>query len=806
MKKLCSSFILLTIFPALFAQTFSSSPNQVIPDDNTWISFPINVSGLPSVIDTAFGFEQTCLSITHTWNSDLQVRLQSPDGTIVTLFSGIGGSDDNFTNTCLRADAAANVGSASAPFTGTFKPMGQLANFNNGQNPNGVWKLLIIDQAAQDIGSLLNWSITFGNNPAMPFLFTSSNLPIMKINTLGQIIPQDPKVLAHMQMIYHGEGVRNYMNQTDYYYEGDMLIEIQGFSGSSFPKTNYDFELVDANGNDRDTSILGMNRESDWMLKSEWTDPALMRNALTYEMARRMGKYAPNTRFCEVVLNGEYVGMYTITEKIKRSPERVDIAKLEPTDISGPELTGGYIIEMNINGDPAGWNSAYLPSNVATTPFAVEFKHVYPKANVIQPQQHNYIKAFTDSFENALNGPLFQDPTVGFRRFADESSFIDFCIVNEFSANYDSYGRSTFMYKEKITDGNKLHIGPAWDYDRAYATNPADGWVYEQTHPYWPFPFWWMKFEQDSVYMKKFYCRYHSLRPNVLATNSFLEYVDSTKALLQESYSRNLERWPDLGTASFDQVVNDLKWFITERLNWMDQQIVDPNLTVPVLHMNDTILCAGDVLEVDAGSSFTYIWSTGSDSSSAVFQTSGNYSFTATDVYGCTSTDNFVVDVSIPDAQFEYQSVVGLDFDFNPLSQNGVSWLWDFGDGGTSTDDNPNHNYANTGNYTVTLVITDAAGCTDTYTQIISAQYAGVEQQEITSVNIYPNPFTHSFTIQGTDIIQLMRIYNTTGQLIESFNITSTQKTLNLSHLSSGIYFIQMETEGKIFTQKLVKR
>src|SRR6185436_6147844 len=91
------------------------------------------------------------------------------------------------------------------PFTGTFRPQGDLGLINNNQNPNGVWKLHFLDTYPfADQGNLLSWSITFGSNPAVPvILFSSSNLPIIVINT-SSFIPDEPKVMADMGIIYNG--------------------------------------------------------------------------------------------------------------------------------------------------------------------------------------------------------------------------------------------------------------------------------------------------------------------------------------------------------------------------------------------------------------------------------------------------------------------------------------------------------------------------------------------------------------------------------------------------------------------------
>jgi len=556
----------------LFSQTFFGPVNQVIPDDGSCVTFPVEVYGLPASIDTSFGLVQLTLNMDHTWDSDMEARLLAPDGSSFLLFSGVGGDGDNFTGTVLRDDAPDYIFNYGAPFTGTFKPMGFMGTLNNGQNPNGIWKIVLHDTYPwADQGYLYNWSISFGNDAPGPFPFAGTPLPIAKLMTNGNFIPNEPKVPAVLQIINHADGQLNFPTDTVYEYEGMIQVELQGFSTVASPKKNYDFDLVNLFGVEIDTSLMGLPPENDWIFKSESTDPTLMYNPLTYEFARRMGIHAPGTRFCELFLDGEYQGLYNLTEKVKRGGNRVDIAKLKPEDTTGVELSGGYIIEMNHNGAPGAWDSQYLPINYATSQLPVQFKYVYPKAAEIHPLQASYIKEYVDHFEFSLHQSDYADPVNGYRKWIDVSTFIDFMLVNEFSTNYDSYGRSTYLYKEKDTDGGKLKIGPPWDYDRGYCC--VNDWVWEVTHPMWPFPDWWSIFDTDSLFRQDTYCRWLLLRYDAWETSRFMEYIDSVAAIIEPAAGRNLQRWPNLGYYDFQAAVAVLKSLLTDRLDWMDTHL-----------------------------------------------------------------------------------------------------------------------------------------------------------------------------------------------------------------------------------------
>jgi len=108
------------------------------------------------------------LSVTHTYDNDLAFWLVNPSGTLtVQLVSGVGGSGDNFTNTVFDDSAATAIGSGTAPFTGTYRPVGSLAQLN-GTDAGGTWTLRVSDQVGGDAGSLTSWSLDFVGDVTTP--------------------------------------------------------------------------------------------------------------------------------------------------------------------------------------------------------------------------------------------------------------------------------------------------------------------------------------------------------------------------------------------------------------------------------------------------------------------------------------------------------------------------------------------------------------------------------------------------------------------------------------------------------------
>ena len=646
----------------------------------------------------------------------------------------------------------------------------------------------------------------------IPFSITydgalSSVIPIVKLSTVNDPINNDVKVPVHMEIIDNGPGQLNFADQSNYAYEGDIMVEWQGFTGPFYPKKNYDFDLIDSFGNEIDTSLLGMPAENDWIFKAEYLDNSLLNNSIAYEFARRMGRYAPRTRHCEVFLDGNYIGVYTLTEKVKRDNNRLDIAKLTSADTVGSDLTGGYIIEMNINGDPGSWNSNYQPINFATCGLPVEFKYVYPKADSILPGQSNYIRTYVDSFENALNSSSFMDTATSYRKWIDVSTFIDFLIVNEFTMNYDSYGRSTYMYKEKDTDGGKLCIGPPWDYDRAMADAPNSGWVWENTHLGWPFPFWWSKMYTDSTYRHELACRWFSLREDVFRTDAFMAYIDSiTEPLFNGPAYRNFSVWQSLGTSTYLDKINSLKTFMTDRLAWIDNTLepfgaVIPELSIP----SDTLVCSGTIYFAPYNPAYTYNWKPGPETPEIYLDSAGLYLLEVTDEYGCYKNLPMQVEITSPDATIIVDPHVQGDVSYSFSGVNGPTSLyqWDFGDNtALQTGEAVSHVFASAGYYTVTLTVTDPSGCT-----AVSTKKVHISDYEI-QLEILPNPtpgnpiIVHNLP-ENEDFTFVL--HDATGRKLIELNHPSSPFTLNTDQLSGGNYWLSCEFEGTRISKRFVK-
>jgi hypothetical protein len=415
----------------------------------------------------------------------------------------------------------------------------------------------------------------------LPLDFKSSNLPIIAIETGGKEIQDETRIVATMGIVDNGADVRNFITDPFNNFNGNISIELRGESSQGFPKKSLTIETQDATGNNLNAALLNLPPENDWVLYAPFTDKTMMRDVLAYKMGRDLGGYAPNTRYVELVLNGSYLGVYVLIEKIKIDKKRVNIATLRPEDTSGDELTGGYLLrvdQIDPNDFPA-WVS--VPSPKLPNENNISFQFSDPDGEDLVVAQRSYIRDFIFDFESALSSSAFNTAN-GYQKFIDVNSFIDFMIVNEIGKNIDGYVFSTYMHKDKDSDGGLLKMGPLWDFNLAFGnvdylpnSQFAPGWTYNDQYRM----YWFRRLMQDPAYKKKFNCRWKQVRNTKLTDDYFSSAIDSIATLLNEAQQRNYQQWNILGVyvwpnqfvgQTYTDEVNFLKSWIQTRLDWMD--------------------------------------------------------------------------------------------------------------------------------------------------------------------------------------------------------------------------------------------
>lgn len=399
--------------------------------------------------------------------------------------------------------------------------------------------------------------------------FTDSNLPIVIIDTDGGVpIPDEPKVLGNMKIIWHQDGSRNYLSDANnpefLNYDGRIGIEIRGSSSQMLSKKPYGLEtLMDDDITNNNVSLLGMPKENDWILNSLAYDQTGMRDVISYELSEKLGQYTTRRVYCEVMVNGDYKGLYVFMEKIKADDNRVNIDK-----------DGGYIVQTDRaeNGTPAAWTMPEYGNGWWGGDIAI-FVHHYPKYENITTAQNEYIKSvFFDLADKAGNHNISIEN--GFPSIIDVSTFVDFMIMGEFSSNVDVYQLSTFFHKDRK---GKLRAGPIWDYNLAYghdefgSRSRYDVWQFDNGDNVGP-KFWKDLFDTDEFrcYLAKRWFEV-TAEGNALDYNQLCNRIDEIDEWITEAIARDNQRWHKMN--QHDSYVEDMKEWIQLRIDWLNENI-----------------------------------------------------------------------------------------------------------------------------------------------------------------------------------------------------------------------------------------
>lgn len=339
-----------------------------------------------------------------------------------------------------------------------------------------------------------------------------------------------------------------------------LAVEVHGAEvGAS--ELRFDLYLEVA-GDERSVNLGDMGADADWVLNGQYADRVLWRNRLAYDLFQSLGgnkRYATETRFCELDLNGEYQGLYTLGERIARDDDRVDIpATTVPGDSFIIKLDDEYGFHPNAVG-VGTWQMVY-PDHDDDATAAVE--------------------DFLVQYEQAVLGGSPADPEQGVFAFVDLDSAVDFVLIQEFMRNADAYALSVHLWR--APDG-KMYFTP-WDFDLSMGSYPsvdcgAEGWLFR--YPYIE------AMVAVPAFKTALAARWAELREGPFAEDALRAQIAGYDETLQPGLERNLERWPveDISVATYgvpwelcpaesyeDEHAKTLA-FISARLAWMDANI-----------------------------------------------------------------------------------------------------------------------------------------------------------------------------------------------------------------------------------------
>ncbi|MCQ2347948.1 MAG: CotH kinase family protein [Paludibacteraceae bacterium] len=382
-----------------------------------------------------------------------------------------------------------------------------------------------------------NWAQGAWTALCAPAAVASGTLPVLYIDT------ENGKEIVSEE---------EYINAT-YHLDNDapQPMQIRGrgnYTWRDFDKKPYRLKL------ESKAALLGMAKSKHWALLAHADDTyGFMRNALGFWLSKRIGlKWTPSQEPVEVILNGQYWGLYFLTETIRVDKTRVNI--VEQPDLLNAvsdSITGGWLVEIDNYYSESG--QVHMTEgngeNIMITLHTPE---------LTSQHQWNYISSQMTALDKAIYGNYPE-------QLIDLDEAAKYYIVQEIMEDCESYHGSCYLYKDMGTD-KKWMWGPVWDFGNSFERH-ADRFI-------WDRPIWsqvWIGQLYTNTSFQKLVKKYwqHFLYYDYADLSS---YIDSYVSLISAAAKNDAARWPQYGNSNMSDKKQKVKDRLSWRTNWLKQQ------------------------------------------------------------------------------------------------------------------------------------------------------------------------------------------------------------------------------------------
>ncbi|MBQ9585857.1 MAG: CotH kinase family protein [Muribaculaceae bacterium] len=400
-----------------------------------------------------------------------------------------------------------------------------------------------------------NWASGIWKNPDSEKAY-STTLPVMFINTDGgvAITSKDEYVYAEYYIDNMGiEGIDNVGSE-----DAPELMQIRGrgnYTWSSFDKKPYRLKL------DSKKPLLGMKRNKHWALMTNADDNlGGLRNTVGYELSRMMGlAWTPSQEPVEVVLNGDYIGLYMLTEIPRVEPDRVNISEQADYETSPFIVSGGWLVEID---------NYHEEEQVRTVEGnGKSIYSTYKSPEHLSDQQRTYLTGLI----NTANAAIYVNDKTNdlWEQYIDPDTLACFYIVQELLDDTESFHGSCYWHKDNGND-TKIMFGPVWDFGNVYHRGIGrfiwDRPAFNQT---------WIgeiaKFPHFQEIVRKHWYRF--VRYHYAKMDSFIDsFIDQT----YHAAMCDASRWPQYGNADIINDRNTFKNNFNSKYQWLLEQWGEP--------------------------------------------------------------------------------------------------------------------------------------------------------------------------------------------------------------------------------------
>ncbi len=395
-------------------------------------------------------------------------------------------------------------------------------------------------------------------------------LPVVYLNTQNNTLIDntDVYVSGAFSIDYNG----------CYEYENLLNVEAEfrgrGYSSWKLDKKPYKVKLSSKE------SLFGLTKAKEWVLQANAADKSLMRNTVAMAAGSVLTNmlFIPHSYLVDVFVNGEYMGVYSLTEQVEFKKGRLEYE----TD---PEVVDtNYLLEIGGEKTETSWGSNIISS---TLTHYIEIRS--PKVKKLTEDQYNFIKKYINTLDKTVS------EGGDYESMLDVASLIDWFLLDEFSYNIDcTFHRSGIMLKKS---GGKLYMAVPWDFDYAFGNFSFDSTDFNE----------WIclgnditdAYKDGAKYIKENWMDYLLEDPNFVRQlkarwdevgeamyQAALDSISANVSVLAPSAVENFAQWSDflgkkiqfedkrtVAIKTWDGQVEYLQNFCTMRYEWMDHKI-----------------------------------------------------------------------------------------------------------------------------------------------------------------------------------------------------------------------------------------
>ena len=383
----------------------------------------------------------------------------------------------------------------------------------------------------------------------------SGTLPVMYITTENNKPITSKEDYLNATYYLDAMGISGYENIGSKAAPKNMEIRGRGnYSWTGFDKKPYRIKLADKQ------ALLGMKKSKHFALLAHADDSqnqkGFLRNAVGFELSKMLGMtYTPDAKPLEVVLNGDYIGLYFLTETIRVDKDRVNIVEQEDEETDSEKITGGWLVEIdNYDSDP----HITIAEGDRYTMWIT-----YKTPEVLSYQQEQYLNQQMKLIDNLVYG---DKQSSELWKYLDMDALARFYIVQELTDNYESFHGSCYLHKDMGANA-KWHFGPVWDFgsslnrDKSQYMYQGDVW-----HNHWIPEI--CKFPAFMERVKEIWNEFYNGN-----YNNIYSFIDTHENLIKQAAVKDKERWGKYhGSQTISTYIDRTTEVLRKNAAWLNEQ------------------------------------------------------------------------------------------------------------------------------------------------------------------------------------------------------------------------------------------